>query len=293
MKQSNKSSATPILTRRRPRMVSLSVACMITLSVFAARPSRIVAAESSPAKLTIKNMPPDAKVSINNTIAQLGEYGVYAVPVGFATIQIESKGIAAYTSSMIFKAGDNKTIELHCLEQCATIDIVTDPFGASVYLNGGFEGLTPYVNSFIKPGEYDLDVSMPGHEPVLRQISIHGNKPVVLTLNLEQTQAFRDSIRVLKTTQKKRRQLVQKLLFSGLAALCGVGGAYFDMNARAHLSDADNAALAYDKAMTGFQGYKDTYAANRDEARKSLGNRDLLYVAAGACMIGFTFSFLF
>ena len=172
---------------------------------------------------------------------------------------------------MTCKTGDEKTIELTCLEQCGLLDIVTDPFGASVYLNGHFEGLTPYVNSFVKPGDYDLDVSMPGHEPVMRQISINGRKPLVLTLNLEQTQAFRDSIKAIKKAQKKQRQLVQKLIFGGLAAVCGAAGASFDLNARSKLSQANDAAAGYDKAAAGFQGYKDAYNLNRDGARKSPG----------------------
>jgi len=269
--------------------IFFSAIVMLTL-LFAA--ANTPAAEGS-ARLSIKNVPPDAKVLINNSPALAGENGFYAVPSGNVAVQVESKGIAAYTTSISFKAGEEKTIELNCREHCATLDIVTDPFGASVYLNGRFEGLTPYVNTFIKPGEYDLDVSMRGHEPVMRQIFLNGNKPLVLTLNLDQTQIFRDSLKAVKTAQKKRRQLVQKLLFSGLAAMCSAGGVYFDMNARSKLSQADDAAAGYERASADFQGYKDTYNLNRDGARKSLGNRDLLYVAAGACMIGFTFSFLF
>lgn len=252
-----------------------------------------IAAETAVARVTIKNLPPDAKVLVNNAAAARGENGTFTVAAGNAAIQIELRGIAAYTASMVCKAGDEKIIELTCLDRCGLLDIVTDPFGASVYLNGRFEGLTPYVNSFVKPGDYDLDVSMPGHEPVMRQISINGDKPLVLTLNLEQTQVFRDSIKAVKAAQKKRRQLVQKLIFGGLAAVCGAAGATFDLSARSKLSQADDAAVGYDKAATGFQGYKDTYNLNRDSARKSLGNRDLLYVASGACMIGLTFSFLF
>jgi hypothetical protein len=247
----------------------------------------------SPAKLSITNLPADVKVLINNSAIRPDENNRYLVQPGPIGVQIESKGIVSYSASLILKAGEERTIILTCREQCATLDIVTDPFGASVYLNGQFEGLTPYVNSFMKPGDYDLDVSMHGYEPVMRGISIVGTKPIVLTLNLEQTQAFRDSIKTIKLAQKRSRQLVQKMLFSGLAAFCGAGGAYFDLTAKSKLSQADDAALAYDRAHGDFQQYHDGYNANRDAARKAMGNRDILYIAAGACTVGLAFSFLF
>jgi hypothetical protein len=245
------------------------------------------------AKLTIQNLPGNGKVTINNALAHARENGVFEAPSGPTAIQIELGGVEAYSASFTLAPGEDKTIILDCQQRCATLDIVTDPFGASVYVNATFVGLTPYVNGFMRPGRYDLDVSMPGYQPASRTINLEKAKPAMITINLDHTQAFNDSIKAVKKARKKSRQFAQKLVFGGCALACAAGGVFFDMNARTKLSQADNAAVAYDGASGDFQKYHNDYTANRDGARKSLGARDLLYGAASVCALGFTFSFFF
>jgi hypothetical protein len=246
-----------------------------------------------PATLTIKNLPAYTRVIINNASIKNRENDVFTVEPGPVFVQVDYNGVAAYTSSFKVAPGENRTIVLDCQEHCGTLDVMTDPFGASVSLNSTFEGLTPYVNSFLKQGEYSLNVSMPGYVPVLRTVSMEEGKPAMMTLNLEHTQTFRDSIAVAKRAQKRSRQFVQKLVFGGCAAVCAAGGLFFDNTAKSSLSQANDAAIAYDQAQGNFQQYHDTYNTNRDSAKKALNRRDLLYIAAGVCAIGFTFSFLF
>jgi hypothetical protein len=255
--------------------------------------SQVSALPSLPAGLFIKNLPDSSKVMINNSIAQSGDSGRYEIRSGNSSVQIEFKGVIVFTSSFKMKTGEEKTIVFNCREHCATLDVITEPFGASVYLNGDFEGETPYVNSFVPAGDYSLKVDLAGYNPVIRDISISENRPAMMTLNLEHSQMYRDSISYSKRKHKQSRQFIQKLLFSGLALACGAGGVYFDADAKSKLSQADDAAQAYDKARGNFQSYRDEYNSNRDSAKKYLGNRDLLYVAAGACAIGFSFSFFF
>lgn len=268
------------------RMTALLLLALSTLQL-QAEPS------GGPATLTIQNLPAYARVIINNVSIKNRGNDVFTVEPGPVIVQIDYNGVAAYTASFKVAPGENRTIVLDCQEHCGTLDIMTDPFGASVSLNSAFEGLTPYVNSFLKPGEYSLNVSMPGYVPSLRTVSIEEGKPAMMTLNLEHTQAFRDSIKTVKMAQKRSRQFAQKLIFSGCALACAAGGVFFDMTARSRLAKANDATIAYDQAQGDFQKYHDAYNTNRDSARKSIGNRDLLYIAAGACAIGFTFSFLF
>ena len=262
---------------------------MIALFAF-----RISAETPGPfARVSIQNLPDGVKVIINNSPANEPESGVFEVRPGLVTVQIERNGVEAYAASFTLSAGENRTIALDCQRQCATLDVVTDPFGASVYLTAAFVGLTPYVNGFTRPGRYDLDVSMPGYQPASRTIVIEGTKPAMMTINLEHTQAFLDSIKTVRLAQKKSRQFAQKLLFGGCAAACAAGGVFFDMAAKSKLSKADDAAIAYDGAHGDFQQYHNDYTANRNGAKKTFRNRDLLYFAAGVCAIGFTVSFLF
>jgi hypothetical protein len=268
------------------RLIALII---VTLFAFQLRAEKVGAF----AKLTIQNLPGDGKVTINNALAHARENGVFEVRSGPIAIQIELGGVEAYSASFTLAPGEDRTIVLDCRQRCATLDIVTDPFGASVYVNAAFVGLTPYVNGFMRPGTYDLDVSMPGYQPASRTVDLSGTKPVMMTISLDHTQAFLDSVKAVKKARKKSRQFAQKLVFGGCALACAAGGVFFDMNARSKLAQANDATIAYDQAQGNFQKYHNDYTANRDGARKSLGTRDLLYIAAGACAIGFTFSFFF
>jgi hypothetical protein len=101
------------------------------------------------------------------------------------------------------------------------------------------------------------------------------------------------SLQAMKLEQKKKRQFLQKLIFGGIASLMSGGAVYCDFEARHKLSLASENAVQYDRTRTNFDSFRGEYYGYRESARKALGTRDLLYIAAGACLFGFSFSFLF
>jgi hypothetical protein len=249
--------------------------------------------ESSWPRLKIKNLPDSAVVIINNNKIQPDLLGYCRVSPGPNTVQIEMNGLPKFAASLVLKNGEEQSIQFECKEKCASVDIVTDPFGASLLLNGSFVGMTPFFSAFLKPGDYSLTVTQKGYEPVHRFIAVSQEKPTMLTLNLEPSKAYQDSIQTVKKTQRKSRQYLQKVLFSSLAAALYSGGVYFNMNAHRKLSQADENAVAYDQARSNFDEYRDRYDNSRNQARKALGARDVLYIAASSCVVGFAVSFLF
>jgi hypothetical protein len=243
--------------------------------------------------LKIKDLSDSAVVIVNYNKIKPDLLGYCRISPGLNVVQIEINGIPQYTASYVFKPGEEHSIELGCIKQCASLDIVSDPFGASVYLNGAFAGMTPYFNAFLKSGEYTLRVTHKGYEPISRSIVVSNGKPLMMTLNLEPSKVFQDSMSALQKTQKKSRQVIQKILFSSLAASLASGGIYFNMNAHQQVSKADEQAAVYDQARSNFIEYRNEYYSNRDDARKAIETRNMFYLASGACILGFAFSFVF
>jgi hypothetical protein len=251
------------------------------------------AREATWPRLKIRNLPDSAAVTVNNNKTTPDLLGYCRVSPGLNVVQIETNGIPQFTATFILKAGDEQVVTLDCKEKCSSLDVVTDPLGAGIFLNGIPAGMTPFFNAFLKPGEYSLRIDLKGYEPVNRFIGISKEKPTMLTLNLEPSKTYQDSIRAVRMTSKKSRQYIQRVLFSSLAAACASGGIYFNMNAHRKLSKAQEAADAYDQARSNFSQYRTDYYSNRDGARKALTTRDILYVASGTCVFGFAFSFFF
>jgi hypothetical protein len=244
-------------------------------------------------RLKLSNLPDSAVVLINNIRANPDSIGRLEVSPGLTTVQIESRGAVRYAATFLLKKGEEQTIGLRCLDSCASLDIVTEPFGASVDVNGTHEGMTPYVNGFMNPGAYSLTITCVGYEPVRENIFITPEKPALLTFTMQPSAAYQASMQAMKNERKKTRQFAQKVLFGSIAALLGGGAVYCDFHARQKLSLANENAARYDQARANFDSYRGDYYVNRESARKSLGARDMLYFAAGASIFGFTFSFLF
>ncbi len=244
-------------------------------------------------RLKIKNLPDSAVVIINNNKVQPDLLGYCRVSPGSNVVQIECNGVPKFTASFMLKNGEEQSIQLGCKEKCGSIDIVTDPFGAAVQLNGNFVGITPFFSAFLNPGDYSLKVTHVGYDPVFRFIPISPEKPTMMTLNLEPSKSYQDSLTAVRKTHRKSRQYIQKVLFSSLAAAFCTGGVYFNTNAHRKLAQADEAAASYDLARSNFDQYRTQYRSNRDLARKDLNTRDALYLAAGSCVFGFAVSFVF
>ncbi len=247
----------------------------------------------SDARLKIGNLPDSAVLIVNNNRLREDILGNYRVAPGPASVQIEYRGTIKYSNFFMIKEGEEKSIKLDCVNQCASLDVVTDPLGASVYVNGVFTGMTPFFNSFLKPGDYSLRLTLPNYQSIYRSVTLKTQEPMLMTLNLELTPGYQDSLAVVKIGHKKFRQSAQKILFGSLFSILGAGGIYFDASARQKMEKARENADAYDKASSNFNAYREEYYSNRTSAQKDMGTRNILYITASACLIGFSLSFVF
>lgn len=243
--------------------------------------------------LTMINLPEDAFVIINGNKVKPDSLGHFMISKGLSAVQIECKGIVKYSTTLFLKDDENKSIHLNCKEECASVDIVSDPLNASVQINGEFVGITPFFNGFLKPGEYSLKVTRHGYEPINRSIIASQNNPLILTLTMDPSMKFNDSMVSIKKTKKTSRQFIQKIIFGSLAAALSGSALYFEMNAHQKLSAADKNAADYDLARSNFTSYRSDYDNNRKKAQKDLEKRNIFYIAAGVSTLGFTLSFLF
>ncbi|MDE4908392.1 PEGA domain-containing protein [Methanogenium marinum] len=68
-----------------------------------------------------------------------------------------------------------------------TLAVQTTPSGASVYINGIYQGTAPVTVNGIRPGTYTVIAEMPGAESVTKTVTITGSEYRTVTLNLAGT----------------------------------------------------------------------------------------------------------
>ena len=71
-----------------------------------------------------------------------------------------------------------------------TLAVQTSPSGASVYINGIYQGIAPVTASGLRPGTYTIIGEMPGAESATEMVTISGNEYRTVTLNLGGTGAI-------------------------------------------------------------------------------------------------------
>ncbi len=83
---------------------------------------------------------------------------------------------------------DGKVFPTRCVAMeipYATIDLTTEPLGASVYLDNEWMGTTPLELSELRPGRVQLELSLDGYKPSYQDLTISENELLPLSIELE------------------------------------------------------------------------------------------------------------
>jgi hypothetical protein len=105
----------------------------------------------------------------------------------------------------------------------AFLRIISDPAGAMLALDGKGEGVTPYENNKVKPGDHVVKVTLTQYVPVEQTVSVKSGGSDTLRFALEHTAAYKDSVAaVQQTAEKLKKERSMFSIVSALFCLCGV-----------------------------------------------------------------------
>ena len=269
------------------------VKIMLTIAVFV--PMVAAAAEPGDGKLLLKNIPDDIVFYVNGLSRSPDDTGGIAVAPGPVLLEIKQQRVVVYSTLFTVDSSEEKTILFDCTADCALLHVMTEPSNATLSMNGIILGTTPYLNRFVRPGEYSIMATYPGRIPVVRRIALSLDSAQIFSFTMEQTQAVRDSIAAVRRTLHLKRQMIQSIGFGGLGIGLAVAGAWFDHEALRHLDNASVASAEYNKARTDetCRKYKNKYLEERKQAGRPIIYRNIFYSAATVCVAGFYLSFVF
>ena len=247
------------------------------------------------ASVTFPTLPDNVTIFVNGLEKNPNASGTIFTDPGPVLVEIKRKKAMAYSSIFILDSAENRKIPFSCTEGCVLLHITTEPNGATISMDGVILGTSPYLNGFIPPGSCSFMVTHPGRIPVIRRVELATDSVQYFSFPMEYTQAVKDSLTAARRALKQKRQKINASLFGTAALGLLAAGGYYDQKAYNYLMQADRASSRYDMAETqkACDDARKTYQSYRDKARRPIDYRNILYSAAGVCIIGLYLSFVF
>jgi hypothetical protein len=244
------------------------------------------------ARLFLRGIPEIAEVFINGSPAGKTFSKPFSLNAGIVELRVKT-GDAEIMKSFSMQPGDRRIFNFKNNPDYASVDIISDPLKAEVYLNEKKIGLTPCIDSLITPGTYVMEVNKAGYDPVTRNFTLLPQEEVELTFTMRHSQEWLDSVAEAESIRHRRIQFAERFIF-GIAGIAMGGAAWYCNNtARQRIDKATMNAQRYDLAREGFQTYKDQYYLHREAAKRDINRRNILIGVASGAAAGFVATFVF
>jgi hypothetical protein len=169
-----------------------------------------VNAELDPNFATINiSTTPEADIYIDDEYKGKGSYYT-KVMAGLHTIEARKDKHYPDKKQQAFTIGENVTISLHPTPITGKADIVTNPFGATIKLNGKEYGTAPATLRDILIGDYTLTLEKEGYETITKSITITENQTTMMREELvkgvfikSSTMTENDAIKIVDVKTQK------------------------------------------------------------------------------------------
>lgn len=131
-----------------------------------------VTLKSDSASLSIRSTPPGAVVTVNGAAYGNTPCSVERVPAGDCVIELSLDGCEPYKQNVKLSAGQNEQINAVLKEIPGSMEIVSIPEKARIYVNNEFKGESPVMLKPLPPGNYRIRAELRGHAPMARDITL-------------------------------------------------------------------------------------------------------------------------
>ncbi len=122
--------------------------------------------------LAITSEPTGSEVLINGITRGTTPCEIDRIPGGSVKLEVKQSGYTPHIRDIALAAGEKQQVSIELTPLPGTLNIVSIPSGARVYIGNEFKGESPFTIADAVPGSYRVRVEMPGHTPVARDIEI-------------------------------------------------------------------------------------------------------------------------
>jgi hypothetical protein len=148
-----------------------------------------------PATLTIVSVPQGARVSVDGVQKKEAPVVVEGLEPGAHTVRVDLDGYEPETRDVALTSAQKRTEEFQLARNSGTLEVVTEPSGVKVIVDGADRGTTtagateqtslPFTVDLLAAGEHKLLLARTGFFPVEKTIAIEVNRKVTLRETLK------------------------------------------------------------------------------------------------------------
>lgn len=125
---------------------------------------------SDSAALTITSTPSGATVTVNGLARGTTPCTLERVATGESELQVKMSGYNTLQRTIRLAAGQTEALDMVLQAIPATLDVISDPVGARLYVNDQYRGETPMTLTNLPPATYQLRVEKKGYDMLSRPV---------------------------------------------------------------------------------------------------------------------------
>jgi serine/threonine-protein kinase len=156
-------------------------------------PTATAAAPAANGTLHVRSDPPGAAVSVDGEPRGVTPVDVAGLSLGSHPVKVELKGYEPRSENVTLAAGAPRAELSLRLQRAAPAtglaDILSEPAGALVSVDGSAVGYTPLMSWRMKPGSRDVRMAKDGHEPWSGTLAVKPGKRARLDVELKAVKA--------------------------------------------------------------------------------------------------------
>ncbi len=138
--------------------------------------------------LQVSSYPTEAEVYVDGEKKGLTPITINDLPLGEHFVEVTKENFTTWSQKI--EVNEYKVIQLFANLQAvsASISVDSDPEGATVYLNGKSEGVTPLKIENLDAGDYLLKIEKSGFAPYTEKITISKGETVIRNITLKKAE---------------------------------------------------------------------------------------------------------
>lgn len=137
--------------------------------------------------ITIKSLA-GAQIYINGTLKGSSSYNEDLME-GFYDVEVKKEHHVTATKQIEVKAGVNQVVNIEPTPILCTLDVVSTPINASVFIDGNIVGETPCTIEGILEGEHQVKLALKGYQTSRQLIDLKSGENNSLSVNLTEGQS--------------------------------------------------------------------------------------------------------
>jgi hypothetical protein len=169
--------------------------------------------------LKVVTVPESASVYLGDSLRGTSPCSIAGLLPGPYVLTLKKKGF--YLKKAEITVDTTAVQELSfTLLQPAFLRVESTPSGADVLIDGKKEGVSPYENDKVKPGDHALKIELRDYVPFEKTLTAASSGRDTVRLTLERTLAYKDSVAAAQKAEEKARR--ERFVFTLVSALFSV-----------------------------------------------------------------------